>query len=394
MGRFLATAAVAVVLGLFGASSASASVLCDVNESGCPAESTYEKGTFTTFTTTTKATFSTNLGNVTCTGTIGGTVIAAGGEGKAAESEVTGFPFSECKEGKGKSCTATAKNLPYSAKFEGSGGNGTMTLSDPTAVAVEFSCTSMPMQCTLSAGSIEFGFTGGTPAAISATNVPLARAGAQCPATASFSAEYSSIGFASFPSMFIVGGPAPPAVVRLCKQNISPCHLIQRHAVGTAIESALEGETLFEFTYEGKTRETWCEEGSVTGKTTAAGSPLLGEVSAMTFKKCGGGACAVEAQSLPYKAEIETTTGGNGKINLVSGGGGSPKFEVDCGEAGKCVYKAGSITLSVTGSATTPKLAALKSLEKDAASDAACGSAMTWIAIYKLTKPTSLFVTS
>jgi hypothetical protein len=42
----------------------------------------------------------------------------------------------------------------------------------------------------------------------------------------------------------------------------------------------------------------------------------------------------------------------------------------------------------------TPKLAIAQTLEKDASSEAECGSTMTWTATYKLTKPTPLFVTS
>lgn len=387
------SALVATIAGavLVGASSASAGVLCNVNESPCPVESTYEPGEFEALTTS-KATIATNLGNITCSGGFVAQVSAVGGEGKPAEAGIEFFNFQECKEGKGLACSAAVKNQPYTASFEGSGGNGTMTLKDPTAVAFEFSCPFAPIQCTFSAASIGFNVTGGSPAVITATNVPLSRSGAQCPTTSTFSAEFKSAG-AAFPSLFIVGGSAPPPVVRLCKQNVGLCLATQRHPIGTSIEGTLEGNSVFEFLYEGLPREPWCEGATLTGKTTQAAAPLIGEISAMTFKKCGAGVCAVQAQALPYKAEIEKTTGGNGTLAMVSGGSGSPKIEVNCGKAFKCIYKVSSVSFTLTGG-EAPKLAVAKTLEKDAASEAECGSTMIWTATYKLTKPTPLFVTS
>lgn len=112
----------------------------------------------------------------------------------------------------------------------------------------------------------------------------------------------------------------------------------------------------------------------------------------MTFKKCGGGVCAVQAQALPFKAEISKTTGGNGTMALANGGGGSPRIEINCGKAFKCIYNATGVSFSVTGG-EAPKIAIGQTLEKDAASEAECGSTMTWTASYKLTQPTPLFVT-
>ncbi|HEX5929041.1 MAG TPA: hypothetical protein VFY48_06575 [Solirubrobacterales bacterium] len=275
-------------------------------------------------------------------------------------------------------------NLPYEGEYSGTGGNGSMVLSDPVEIKGQLKCPQGT--CTFSTTKkVEFQFTGGTAAVVNATGVPMEGG---CSAT--MSSELKSLN--PF-SLFIVGGAAPNPVTRLCKVSTSPCPKAERHPIGTAFEASLEGNSVFEFLYEGKPREPSCEEGSLAGKTTVLGKPLVGEVSAMAFKKCGAGVCAVEAQGLPYKAEIEKTTGGNGTLAMVSGGGGPPKIEVNCGKSFKCIYKATSVSFAVTGSGTVPKLAVSQTLEKDAASEAECGATMTWKATYKLTKPTALFVT-
>lgn len=380
------------VLGLALESTASAAVLCNANEAPCASENTYEKGEAFVFQTL-KATINTNLGTITCGGNFGGVISLVGGEGVPVEAQVNGVNFTECKESKGFACsTATAKNLPYTAKFEGSGGSGTLTISDPMAVAMEFSCAQAPIQCTFSAAAIGFSVTGGTPATANATNVPLSVSGSQCPATATFSSEFTSQKVFSFPSLFIVDGAAPPPAIHLCKQNVSFCNVFLRYLLGTTLEGALAGNSIFEFLYEGKPREPACETGTMTSKATEAGKPLIGEVSALSFSNCGAGVCAVEAQSLPYKSEFEKTTGGNGTMALVSGGSGSPKIEVNCGKAFKCIYKATSVSFTLTGG-NPASISVAKTMEKDAASEAECGSTMTWTATYELTKPTPLFVT-
>ena len=78
-----------------------------------------------------------------------------------------------------------------------------------------------------------------------------------------------------------------------------------------------------------------------------------------------------------------------GKITDPGGEG-----NVNCGAAFKCVYHAAAVSFALTGSSTAPKLAVAQTLERDAASEAECGSSMTWTATYKLAKPVPLFVTS
>ena len=264
---------------------------------------------------------------------------------------------------------------------------------------LQFVCP-LKMACTLaSSGAVELQVTGGGVATVEVKGLPLIPVkGELCPATASFTGKYSASGLGAS-GLYIVGGPPPPTVVRLCKVNADPClgpfgAFSARHPIGTTIEAALEGKSVFEFLYEGKLREPACEGAGLTAKTTAAGKPLIGEVSAMSFSSCGGGVCAVEAQSLAYKAEIEKTTGGNGTLAMVSGtGGGPPKIEVNCGKSFKCIYKAASVSFAVTGGSPA-KLVVSQALEKDAASEAECGASMTWKATYKVTKPTgALFVT-
>jgi hypothetical protein len=373
----------AALVGLIflGPSSASASVLCEANENPCSSENLVENEAQLFWNA--KLNFG---GAIVCNS--GGSfekVTDMGGEGKAVKAEMTSLLLS-CVEGGVQCWPVGGGNLPYDTEFQGSGGNGTMVLSDPVAVKITTQCAFKT--CVFSTTSkIEPQFTGGNPAVMAANSVPVS-SGPGCPTTMSIELKTGALPA----SLFIVNGPANPAT-RLCKQNTSPCPKANRHAIGTAIEGSLEGNSVFEFLYEGKPREPACEEGTLTGKTTVAGKPLIGEVSAMSFGQCGAGVCAVQAQNLAYKAEIEKTTGGNGTLALVSGGSGSPRIEVNCGKAFKCVYKAASVSFTLTGSASTPKLAVSQTLEKDAASEAECGASMTWKATYKVTKPTPLFVT-
>jgi hypothetical protein len=370
-------------LSLLVASSASAGVLCKKNESPCLAENVIEKGGAVGLTSS-KTVITTSITDITCKS--GGYLIpitATGGEGKPVEGQGAPF-FTECKTAGAGSCTLTAL-ASVQVKFEGTGGNGSMTI--PSELKITAHCSFPTVTCTFSAKEIGYAFTGGNPAVALKENQSLSSSGAVCPGSASLDSEMK---YAS--SLFIVGGPAPPPPVYLCKQNVSTCASGDRYAIGTAIEGTLEGDSVFEFLYEGLPREPWCEGGTFAGKTTTLSTPLLGEASAMTFKKCGGGVCAVQAQSLPYKAEIEKSTGGNGTMALVSGGTGPPKIEINCGKAFKCIYKANSVSFALTGG-EAPKLAVAHTLEKDPASEAECGSTMTWTASFKITSPTPLFVT-
>ncbi|HEU4392547.1 MAG TPA: hypothetical protein VFR04_02795 [Solirubrobacterales bacterium] len=387
-----------------GTGSASASTLCMVNKSSCAAEDVVEKGIVMPAGSEGTSRFVFGSTEVSCGPTLSAKVTDVGGEegGKAkpVKAEVTALSFGSCF-GKpwGAPCSITAQNLPYNAEFTGSGGSGSFVMTGAPArfsVKCEFPTV---INCVYSAGKMEMSFTGKELyATTSGFNISSLSAveGSPCPAPSEwFTSSYSWL---SPTSMYIVGGPAPTPIVRLCKVKTSPCPLPyfvfpnQKYPIGTALEGTLEGNSVFEFLYEGKAREPACEGGSLTGKTTEPAKPLIGEVSAMSFSKCGGGVCSVEAQSTPYKAEIESTGSGNGTLALVSGGAGSPKLEVNCGKAYKCVYKASSVSFTVTGGEPA-KLVVSKTMEKDAASEAECGSTMTWKATYKLTEPTPLYVT-
>jgi hypothetical protein len=365
--------------GLAGAGPASGAVLCDANENPCSAEDVLQEGA--------KLLQGGQIafgGSLVCNLGSWGQITDPGGEGKVVTASMGAF-FAGCSDG-GFACWPFGGGAftPYDMEFEGSGGNGSMVLSDPVAVGFTTKCPSGTcwFQTT---EEIQFEFTGGSPAVMVANNIPV-ESTPGCPTTMSI-----ELNGAVHSGMYLVEGPVNLAT-RLCKENTSPCPTSNTHTVGAAIEGSLEGNAVFEFLYEGKLREPACEAGSLTGKTTEAGKPLIGEVSALAFSKCGAGVCAAQAQALPYVAEIEPTTGGNGALALISGGSGSAKLEIDCGKAFKCVYKVSGVNLTLTGG-EAPKLTVAQTLEKDAASEAECGSTLTWTATYKLTKPTPLFVT-
>src|SRR6478672_9114 len=387
MRKSIGAAVVLVVfLGVLAvAPSASATALCKkAGESVCSVENTYDTGTILKLKST-NFTLTSNISTVTCGESNSEIEITDPGGSGAVKGSVNSLTFGgECKTGGGTACTVVnAVNLPYEFSIEGA----TATVADPVGAGEEIKCGFL-MQCTFTSKDSTFAFNGGSPATMTAIEVSVSRAGGICPATANWHAVYS---VTSPESVFVSSSSQPQA--KLCQESTSPCPGSKRYSIGTTIEGALEGNSVFEFLYEGKPSEPWCEGATLTGKTTTAGKPLIGEVSAMMFKKCGAGVCAVEAQSRPYKAEIENTSGGNGTMALGTGGSGVPKLEVNCGKSFKCIYKAASVSFTVTGG-NPAKIAVSKTMERDAASEAECGATMIWTATYELTKPAPMFVVS
>jgi RHS repeat-associated protein len=188
---------IAVVLGAAAASAvlpaspAAATTLCSLNGSPCPGveyltgtkvEGALKAGTNTTFVT--------SLGTVTCTSSaVAGETTSAGGEGKAVEGTLTTFTFGGCTMGE-SSCTVTAVNLPYSiSATHSSGGNGTLAVSDPTAVGTKVECPSIT--CTYGAKEVSLKATGGNPAVVKAEAISLPKlSGLFCPTEGKWTAEY------------------------------------------------------------------------------------------------------------------------------------------------------------------------------------------------------------
>lgn len=172
----------------FGAGTASATKLCSVNTSPCPAGNTYGKGTAikTQLVTGTTSTMSSGFVNVTCTeSTMSGKTTSEGGSG-AVTGEISSATWKGCTSSLG-SCTASALKTPWAAEVTGSGGNGTLAVQHPGA---KFTCGGTT--CEYEASKASLSVTGGNPAKAKASSISLSKIGGGflCSSTASWSGEY------------------------------------------------------------------------------------------------------------------------------------------------------------------------------------------------------------
>lgn len=110
-----------------------------------------------------------------------------------------------------------------------------------------------------------------------------------------------------------------------------------------------------------------------------------GQLSALTFTGCSEG-CEVKVSNLPYKATLLSTGSGNGKINMLSGGGGEPVLGVLCGGI-ECSYGAGTVETEFKGGAPA-SVVAIKALTKKTGSFL-CPKTPKWEATYAFTSPES-----
>ncbi len=197
LGLLAAMAAMAFL----GAGTASATKLCSVNTSPCPAGNTYGKGTSikAQLVPGTTSTMSSGFVNITCTeSTISGKTTSEGGAG-AVKGEITSVTWKNCTSGLG-ACTASALNTPWSAEVTGSGGNGTMSIS---GAGGKFTCGGTTCEYSTSKSSVSV--SGGNPATIKASNISFSKIGGGflCSSTASWSGTYE----ATAPKpLFIVSG--------------------------------------------------------------------------------------------------------------------------------------------------------------------------------------------
>jgi len=198
LGLCLALAAVTMAL---GAGTASATKLCSVNTSPCPAGNTYGKGTAikTQLLAGTKSVMSSGFVTITCSeSTMSGKTTSEGGSG-AVLGEISSVTWKSCTSSLG-SCTTSALNTPWPAEVSGSGGNGTMTVGKPGG---KFTCGGTTCEYEGSKASVSI--SGGNPAKAKASNVSFSKIGGGflCSSTASWSAEYE---VTSPKPLFIVSG--------------------------------------------------------------------------------------------------------------------------------------------------------------------------------------------
>jgi hypothetical protein len=181
-------AVLVMAMAAFGAGTASATKLCSVNTSPCPAGNTYGKGTAikTQLVPGATSTMSSGFVNITCTeSTMSGKTTSEGGSG-AVLGEISSATWKGCTSSLG-SCTASALKTPWPAEVTGSGGNGTLSVQHPGA---KFTCGGTT--CEYEASKASLSVSGGNPAKAKASNISLSKIGGGflCSSTASWSGEY------------------------------------------------------------------------------------------------------------------------------------------------------------------------------------------------------------
>lgn len=192
---------VLAAMAIMGAGTASATKLCSVNTSPCPAGNTYAKGTAikAQLVPGTTSTMNSGFVNISCTeSTISGKTTNEGGAG-AVTGTISSVTWKGCTSGLG-ACTASALNTPWSAEVTGSGGNGTMSIS---GAGGKFTCGGTT--CEYAASKASVSVSGGNPATIKASSISFTKTGGGflCSSTASWSGTYE----ATAPKpLFIVSG--------------------------------------------------------------------------------------------------------------------------------------------------------------------------------------------
>jgi len=197
----LAAVAAVVAMAFIGASSASATALCSVNEAKCPTEAQLGAGTVIEahLKTGTKAVLETSLATVECSKSVtkGKTTTGAAETVKGVIEELS---FEECqtKTGETKCTVGSALNLPYNGSIVALGsGNGKLTVTKGTGggnPGATVTCLGV-IECTFRTPSAVLKVFGGNPAVAKAEAITLSEhsVGLKCPAsetTAKWTAEY------------------------------------------------------------------------------------------------------------------------------------------------------------------------------------------------------------
>jgi hypothetical protein len=202
---------------------------------------------------------------------------------------------------------------------------------------------------------------------------------------------FGLVAAAALAVMAFVGAGSASATT-LCQENVNPCPAGQRYAKGTKLEASLKTGTNAVLTTKGGLLNptVTCKKSTTTDVLTAeSGSPLLNEITALTFTECtanlGSGKCTVTSVNLPYKSELAATGSGNGTLTVTSGGKGNPGALVECGELPTCTYGAAKFVLDAIGGAPGEVLAKEEPLSGGAFP---CPPESKWTATYVVNNPT------
>jgi hypothetical protein len=185
-------------------------------------------------------------------------------------------------------------------------------------------------------------------------------------------------------------GAGTASATRLCAQNTTPCPAGSTYGKGTSIKAQLVPGTTSVVTSGFVT--VVCTESTMSGKTTSAGggsgTPVLGQISSVTWKGCkttSGSSCTASALNTPWGVSV-SGSGGNGTMT-VSGAAGKFTCSVTC------EYEAKTASVSASGGNPARIKASNVSFSRIGGSFL-CSSSASWSAEYEVTSPKPLFVVS
>lgn len=197
----LATSLILISLAVFGASSASATAFCEVNESPCPAEHTdgVPLALELELKAGTEALFTSSLG-------LSGKCPAATAKGELSEEsggalvgKITEMTFAKCSA-EGCTPSISAQNLPYRVEVKATeGGDGAVKLSSGGSgnPRIKFNCGSL--ECAYGSSEVALLADGSEAPVFAAEKVSLPKetGGVLCGKSATWSAKYALTGYES-----------------------------------------------------------------------------------------------------------------------------------------------------------------------------------------------------
>jgi hypothetical protein len=343
------------VLNLGGASTASATALCKTAGTPCSG-GTYGKGTIieASLKTGTSWTVTADKTRSCEEATIKGEVTSAPG---TTGTPVTGTVTS-MKVGKCSGVVEITKTGTFSISRAAIGGK--LTLEG--------------FEINLGGGVCFYGgpattdLAPGAMASISAsTALPKVSGSAICPATASWSAQYT----VTAPEPLYV--PTEPPATVLCKTASNPCLPENVYDKGSTLKLELKKETLFNFVAGGI---TWvaCPKVVIEGEVTTyggGGADVGGPLKEFTFSGCTNEVTVLKKGTF----SVHRTSGNNGTLTLKG-------FEVNDGIF--CPIWTGPAALTLTGGATAS--AAISGTVPG------CPGENKWVAMFTVVKPSPLYV--
>ena len=383
----IAAASLALAISLLFAHSSPATALCEQEPVEDQCGPAYEKET--TFSAiSTNAVVETSIGNVTCKeAQLKGSLSEAPTEAeKALASQITDFSFTSCALGESK-CTTKTLNAPYAGSFAWTeGADGTLAINNGGggSPSVSFECGFF-VKCTLSAEPV-LAMTGGEAkeASLAANKLSLKASGILCPKEAFLTVTY----VLTAPSEGKAFVAQNRAMVKLCAEwnGANTCPGAKTYGIGEEVKAELSMGGTFTFKVSGQLKNPTCTGSVLKGSISAIAWPLLINMSELTLSNCAGNTCAISAEHLPYRTEVNAymPLDGNGPLKMESSGAGPPEFKIACGGF-TCVYRQSSLDTAVIKGAPA-SLSVVTSLNT-VVSGAGCEAPLLWQAGYTFTKP-------